>query len=886
VPEAATVTGSSQNPNPPNLAPSWGAGDTLWFAACGYDQGQRTVTAYPANYTNGQNDRSNNNQGCGVGTAIRQLNAASENPGTFTLSAAEQWIAATVAIQSAPLNANFTASPTSGCTTLNVTFTDASTGGPTSWSWSFPGGNPSTASGQGPHSIIYESAGTYDVSLTVTNAYGSDTETKNNYITVNQTPTVTISGNPNICGAGNSTTLTADVSGGSSPYTYLWSTGANTPSIAVSTAGDYSVTVTDNLGCAGSAKTTVVVQSPPTVNLSGNLTFCEGSSANITANASGGTPPYTYDWSASTAPGSYQDNEYTATGSGIVAVTVTDSAGCRAMMVSDTNTQITQGNVPGASYPYNAVLCWVHPNWWPGLTGYNFGYPNNAAQWIWESYYTVDPVGGDTVHFERSFDIPGTPIGATIYITCDNSYEVYINGNLLGSDDAWQDVETWPVPDNFLNSGTNTLFVEGVNEQTVGGTPTTNPGGLIYEVVYEYTYDCGCTDTDSVNVTMNPAPEATASSNSPVAEDDTIELYGGPDGMSTYSWSGPNGFSSPLQNPTIPNATIAMSGTYTLTVTDSNGCQDDASTYVEVTSAPTVDDIEIYATQDCLGPPVNAMDPQTVYYARVSITYNKNLSFLQTVQVTLFYDSAGTDPNAPTTPDTQTCAILTCTVGTPATWTIEPNNTPPNPLTTWEIAPGDCVQPNLNTTSGDWIFAFMPGKVATESNAPADWDAQGLATNNNNQSGELYVRNKAMNWYGEITVPASVDWGEVPLGLTFENATYNPETASIKYIANGDYFEDISSSDTWTGSGETVTLDVTGGNPPPASMFALMADNTDVLGSAIVVTPLYKHINASGTITGEDGVTVDTNSLWLSLGETNIAPVVYSGTIYFQIAER
>jgi hypothetical protein len=65
-----------------------------------------------------------------------------------------------------------------------------------------------------------------------------------------------------------------------------------------------------------------------------------------------------------------------------------------------------------------------------------------------------------------------------------------------------------------------------------------------------------------------------------------------------------------------------------------------------------------------------------------------------------------------------------------------------------------------------------------------------------------------------------------------------------------------------------------------------MADNTDVLGSAIVVTPLYKHINASGAITGEDGVTVGTNSLWLSLGETNIAPVVYSGTIYFQIAER
>jgi PKD repeat protein len=811
------------------------------------------------------------------------------------------------------INADFTASPTSGCTPLYVVFTDASTGSPTTWSWSFPGGNPSTASGQGPHSVIYNSAGTHDVSLTVTNPYGEDIETKPNYITVNQTPTVTISGNPNICGTGNSTTLTADVSGGTPSYTYDWSasTAPGSPSnntFTATGAGTVAVAVTDSLGCTGRAKTTVVVQSPPTVNLTGNLTFCEGSSTTITANVSGGTPPYNYDWSASTAPGSYQDNEYTATGSGTVAVTVTDSAGCRSVMVSDTNTLVTQGNIPGVSHPHNATYAWVHPSWWGALLDYTFDYssdhPNTAAQWIWESYYVVHPVDGDIVYFQRSFDIPGTPTSANIYITCDNGYEVYINGNYLGraqlgdgwegsdlrepyvESSGWQSVESWPVTAGMLNSGTNTLLVKGVNEQNDTGTPTGNPGGLIYEVVYEYTYDCGCTDSDSVSVTMNPAPEATASSNSPVPEGGTIELYGGPDGMSEYSWSGPNGFSSLLRNPTIPNATTTMSGNYTLTVTDTNGCQGEDITYVEVTIAPTVADIEIYATQDCSGLPVTSIDPQTTYYARVSITSGNNLSHLQTVKVTLFYDSTGGDPVAPTTPDTHTCAILTCTVGTPPTWTIEPNNTPPNPLTTWEIITDECIQPNLNTTSGDWIFAFAPSKVATESIAPADWDAQGKATNNNNQSGELYRRDKAMNWYGEITVPASVDWGEVPLGLTFETVPENPETASIKYISNGNYFEDISSSDTWTGSGESVTLDATGGNPPPAGMFALMADNTANLGSAIVVTTLYRHINASGIITGEDGVTVDANSLWLSLGETGIVPVIYSGTIYFQIAER
>ena len=81
-----------------------------------------------------------------------------------------------------PPVAEFTSDVTSGDVPLAVQFTDQSTGAPASWSWDFGDGGTSTQ--QNP-SHTYNSAGTYTVSLTVTNAQGSDTETKNNMITVN-----------------------------------------------------------------------------------------------------------------------------------------------------------------------------------------------------------------------------------------------------------------------------------------------------------------------------------------------------------------------------------------------------------------------------------------------------------------------------------------------------------------------------------------------------------------------------------------------------------------------------------------------------------------------------------------------------------------------------
>ena len=93
------------------------------------------------------------------------------------------YIVVTEPVLPTPPVAAFTGVPTSGDYPLAVQFTDQSTNAPTTWSWTFGDGGTSTA--QNPN-YTYTAAGTYTVSLAVSNAYGSDTETKTGYITVTE----------------------------------------------------------------------------------------------------------------------------------------------------------------------------------------------------------------------------------------------------------------------------------------------------------------------------------------------------------------------------------------------------------------------------------------------------------------------------------------------------------------------------------------------------------------------------------------------------------------------------------------------------------------------------------------------------------------------------
>lgn len=105
---------------------------------------------------------------------------------------------------------------------------------------------------------------------------------------------VTISSPSSTICSGKNVTLTANVTGGTGPFTYIWNTGENTASIAVNKAGTYTVTVSDKTpGCQPKAATfqvaAIASPNPPTV---ANQAVCSNTSATLTATAPGGT----YQW--------------------------------------------------------------------------------------------------------------------------------------------------------------------------------------------------------------------------------------------------------------------------------------------------------------------------------------------------------------------------------------------------------------------------------------------------------------------------------------------------------------------------------------------------------------------------------------------------------------
>jgi PKD repeat protein len=125
--------------------------------------------------------------------------------------------------------AGFTASTTSVTAGGFINFTDQSTNNPTSWTWTFEGGTPSTSTDQNPSGIQYAIAGTYTVSLAASNGEGSNTIVKTNYISVTPAACNAPSGLNTTNVTSTAATLNWSAPSGVTKYKITWKISGNNP---------------------------------------------------------------------------------------------------------------------------------------------------------------------------------------------------------------------------------------------------------------------------------------------------------------------------------------------------------------------------------------------------------------------------------------------------------------------------------------------------------------------------------------------------------------------------------------------------------------------------------------------------------------------------------
>ncbi|MCW5908946.1 MAG: PHB depolymerase family esterase [Chitinophagales bacterium] len=236
-----------------------------------------------------------------------------------------------------------------------VTYSVPNTTGST-FAWTVPSG-ATIASGQGSNSITVNwGSSSGNVTVVETKSNNCKVGPIDLYVTVgNTTPPLSVSAtSTNATGGNCNGTTTANATGGTTPYSYAWNTNpAQTTQTATGLcAGTYTVTVTDNAGNTATASATVT-QTGTALSVSATSTNATGGNCNgtTTANATGGTTPYSYAWNTNPA-----QTTQTATGlcAGTYTVTVTDNAG-NTVTASATVTQ-TGGNLIVTTSSTNATV--------------------------------------------------------------------------------------------------------------------------------------------------------------------------------------------------------------------------------------------------------------------------------------------------------------------------------------------------------------------------------------------------------------------------------------------------------------------------------------------------------------------------------------------------
>ncbi|MFN4233195.1 MAG: gliding motility-associated C-terminal domain-containing protein [Bacteroidia bacterium] len=413
--------------------------------------------------------------------------------------------------------------------------------------------NYSWSNGQNGQNATNLCIGNY--SLTVTDANGctaSDGGTVSNPVAI--VPNATVIQNATCNGLCNGS-ATVNPTGGTAPYTYLWSNGQSSQTATGLCGGQtYTVTVTDALGCLASQ--TITITQPPVFNATVNVTNvnCFGQcTGQISLGMSGGTSPYSVVWNTTPV-----QTGTTAVGlcAGTYTATITDNNGC-VYSASGTVTEPTQvqGNTTFTNVTCNSACdgtATANPS--GGTPGYTYswspgGQTTSSVTSLCPGQYIVtitDALGcvdRDTINITEPLALNATitNVAATCSTACDGAATVLAGGGTPPYSYLW-------------STGATT---QSVNNLCIGN----------YTVTVTDAQNCQITIPVSIVPVVNIIINTTGTQ---------ISCFGACDGQATatasggtapytYSWN-----TSPVQN--TQTAFGLCAGTYTVTVTDANGC--------------------------------------------------------------------------------------------------------------------------------------------------------------------------------------------------------------------------------------------------------------------------------------------------------------------------
>ncbi len=477
--------------------------------------------------------------------------------------------------QPAVINIILTASTPAACGVSNGSATVNSTGGTGTITYTWSTAPPQTGA---------TANGLTNGNYTVT---GTDVNGCTSTLAVNITGTSGLTLDTSVVNsscAANDGSATVTATGGTTPYTYVWSSGGTNATEINLGAGNYSVTVTDASGC--SATVTAIITSPPnapiiTIQNQSNVT-CNGlSNGSVSLNVTGGTTPYTYTWS----PNVGSSSSATGLSAGVYGVSVTDDLGCLAPFqvtiiqpaaLSITLTSTPSGcssgtgtataNVTGGTNPYTYL-------WSPG------GNTNAINTGLTAGNYNVVVTDANSCTISGNTSVAGSPpiyaATSATSVSCfggsDGSAEALVYGGTPPFTYLWSDALSQTTQTALsLAVGTYTVTISDTQGCTVSATASITSSLQPVTITITAT-DVLCSGQNNGTATATPSGG-------------TFPYY--------YIWSN-GGTSSTIQNLSI--------GNYCVTVVDFQGCT--STNCIDITTPNPLVVTLIWSNSFCYGLP-------------------------------------------------------------------------------------------------------------------------------------------------------------------------------------------------------------------------------------------------------------------------------------------